>query len=251
MMVKNLRKLSRRLESIIRLRTTPLGIKLYRDVKEIPKRAFRPAMATVCQVPGIARYHNILVAGERGKITCPMGARALGFDDWPKNFLQTRVGEYSDNIETVRKMLLKTSLIDVGTFSGFTAAPVSKMDVVPDLISVYANTAQVLLLAYGVSWKAGDQLVCRTNGHMGECSGVIASTYVSGKPGLALPCYGARRRGLCTDSEMVVGIPTQMLEEIVESVIRTCESGRGYPIKVHGLIGHYHAHWPEIKDRLY
>ena len=250
-MQNKFRQLSRKLEKIVRLRTPPIGIKLYDDLKEIPNKAYRPAVATVCQLPAIARYHDILVAGERGRVTCPMGARALGFDDWPVNFFETRVGEYSDDIKAIKRMLQQTPLIDIGKFAGFTAAPLSRMNTTPDIISVYANTAQVLLLAYGVSWKAGTPLVCQTTGHMGECSGVIASTYLSQQATLALPCYGARRRGLCADSEMVVGIPGNIFEEIVEGVVRTFESGRCYPIKVHGLIGHYHAHWPKVKDKLY
>ena len=86
---------------------------------------------------------------------------------------------------------------------------------------------------------------------MGECSNTIAAVYLQKRPQLALPCYGARRRGLCTDSEMIVGIPPEKLEEIVNSVLRTYECGRIYPIKVHGLIGHYSAHWPEVTDKLY
>lgn len=250
-MLEKIKRLSETLERTLKLRTSPIGIKLLKDVEEIPEEAYRPSMATVCQVPAIARYHNIFAAGEKGKITCPMGAAALGFSDWPEDFFKTRVGEYSDDINAIKTMMLETPQIKPNTFSAFIAAPISRSTMMPDVVSIYANTAQVLLLTYGISWKAGDSLVCETTGHMGECSNTIAATYLKQRPSLALPCYGARRRGLCTDSEMIVGIPPKKLEEIVNGVLRTYECGRIYPIKVHGLIGHYSAHWPEVTDKLY
>jgi len=250
-MLEKIKEAAETAERVLRLRTPPIGIKLLKDVKDIPEEAYRPKSATVCQVPAIARYHGITAAGEKGKIDCPMGAAALGFSPWPSDFFETRVGEYSDDINAIKRMMLKSPQITPNTFSAFIAAPISKMNIVPDVVSIYANTGQVLLLTYGVSWKAGDELICKSNGHMGECSNTIAATYLNQAPTLALPCYGARRRGLCTDSEMIVGIPPNKLEEVVNSVLRTYECGRIYPIKVHGLIGHYSAHWPFVTDKLY
>ncbi len=250
-MLKKIKELSETAERILKLRTPPVGIKLLKAVKDIPEEAYRPKSATVCQIPAIARYHGIIAAGEKGKIDCPMGAASLGFSEYPPDFFETRVGEYSDDINVIKKMLLNSPRIAPNTFSAFIAGPISKMTVVPDVVSIYANTGQVLLLTYGVSWKEGNELVCKSNGHMGECSNTIARTYLNHTPTLSLPCYGARRRGLCTDSEMIVGIPPEKLEEIVNSVLRTYKCGRIYPIKVHGLIGHYSAHWPEVSDKLY
>jgi uncharacterized protein (DUF169 family) len=249
-MLERIKELSETVERILRLRTPPIGITLLKDVKGIPDDAHKPDRATVCQVTGIARYHGIAVGGEKGKVTCPMGATALGFSEWPEGFFETRLGEYSDDINAIKKMMRGTPQIKPHSFSAILAAPVSKLAAMPDLISIYANSAQVLLLAYGVSWKAGDTLVCETTGHMGECSNTIAATHIRHKPCLALPCYGARRRGLCTDSEMIVGIPSAQFEEIAQAVIRTHECGRSYPIKVHGLIGHYSPHWPAVIDYL-
>ena len=78
-MLERIKELSEALERILRLRTPPIGITLLKDVKEIPDDAHKPGRATVCQVTGIARYHGIAVGGEKGKVTCPMGATALGF----------------------------------------------------------------------------------------------------------------------------------------------------------------------------
>jgi len=250
-MQDKMKELSETLERLLKLRTPPIGVKLLKEAKEIPDEAYKPDKATVCQLTGIARYHGIIVGGEKGKITCPMGAAALGFSEWPADFFETRVGEYSDDINVVKKMMLETPQIKPNTFSAMIAAPIAKMSTIPDVVSIYANTAQVLLLAYGVSWKSGDELVCETTGHMGECSHAIAAAYLKQTPRLALPCYGARRRGLCTESEMIVGIPPKKLEGIVNGVLRAHECGRVYPIKVHGLIGHYSAHWPEVGGKFY
>jgi uncharacterized protein (DUF169 family) len=250
-MLDGIKAMSEKLEGMLRLRTPIIGVKLVYSIEEMPGPAYSSKATTVCQLTGLARYHDLVVRGDKDTITCPMGAAALGFSGWPPGFFETRVGEYSDDINAIERMMLSTPQIEPGTFSGVMAAPIAKMTVVPDVVSIYANTAQVLLLAYGVSWKAGDQLECVTTGHMGECSNTIAATYLEKRPCLALPCYGARRRGLCTDSEMIVGLPPEKLEEVVEGVLRTCERGRAYPIKVHGLIGHYSAHWPGVTDKLY
>ena len=245
-LLENLQSSSERLERMLRLRTPVVGIKLLRNPKDIPEEAYRPDRTTVCQMTGVARYHDIVVASAKGNIVCPMGATTIGFSAWPEGFFETRVGEYSDDINAVKKMLLGSPQIAPNTFSAVVMAPLSKMPMVPDSISIYANTGQVLLLAYGLSWESGEELVCATTGHMGECSNAIAATYVNKKPSLALPCFGARRRGLCTDSEMVVGVPSEKFEAIVKYVERSYEAGRKYPIRVHGLIGYHSPDWPKV-----
>ena len=70
---------------LLRLNTVPIGIKLFEKAEAIPKEFdLMDSHCTVCQVIGMARYHEKAVAATRDlAFACAGGAAVLGFSDIP------------------------------------------------------------------------------------------------------------------------------------------------------------------------
>lgn len=86
--------MSQRLMRLLRLRTLPVGVKLFERRSEIPKSfEMIEEECSVCQVIGIARYLEKAVAAvKEGLTTCPVGCFSLCMCDLPMNRMLCRYG---------------------------------------------------------------------------------------------------------------------------------------------------------------
>jgi len=57
----------------------------------------------------------------------------------------------------------------------------------------------------------------------GACADSPAQCYVTGKPALAIPCFGERRFGEVLDEEMVLALPPPMVELAIEGMRRLAQ----------------------------
>ena len=75
----------------------------------------------------------------------------------------------------------------------------------PDIVLIYANPAQMMLLINSLQFEDYEvmQFFC-----VGEssCSDAIARCYLTGKPSLTIPCYGERRYGHAQDEDLVMAV---------------------------------------------
>ena len=54
--------------------------------------------------------------------------------------------------------------------------------------------------------------------------------YVSGKPALAIPCYGERMMGQVSDDEIVIALPPSEMERAISGMKKLAQVGFTYPI---------------------
>jgi uncharacterized protein (DUF169 family) len=248
--------LGNKLDSILRLWSSPIAIKLLESEGGIPEKAVKISSLrkegsqfdkfTVCQLPGLVRFHYALqgkmIVATKEDIVCAMGAANLGFYELPEDMKSGDRGLniYSESKEAVKKMMEDIIRIEPGKFSAIVVSKLQKITVDPDIVLVYCNSTQALRLVYGATWKAGEKVEMSTNGHCGVCGEAIAATYVLNKPRLALPCEGAHKWGLTRDDEIIMAIPESRVEEIVKGIERSQEQEYGIfgpdgVNKIHGL----------------
>ena len=100
--------IGRELDSILRVRTTPLGIKYFEDEKDLPE-AFEKIdqQITICQLIGTARYHEKAVYTTSDLATaCAPGGALQGFFDIPPDMADgTRcAGWFAKNVDATKKI---------------------------------------------------------------------------------------------------------------------------------------------------
>ena len=73
-------------------------------------------------------------------------------------------------------------------------APLASGKFDPDVILIYGNPTQLMLLMNGLQFKDYERFQFFFIGE-GACADGLAQCYTSGKPALAIPCFGERRFG--------------------------------------------------------
>jgi uncharacterized protein (DUF169 family) len=64
----------------------------------------------------------------------------------------------------------------------------------------------------------GGRIHASFSGIQSVCSDSVAQTVLTGKPNFSLGCDGSRKFSGIADDEMVMGLPAEMLPEIVDAL---------------------------------
>jgi uncharacterized protein (DUF169 family) len=107
-------------------------------------------------------------------------------------------------------------------------APLARTSFEPDVISVFGNPAQIMLIMCGLQKVKYEKFNFSFIGE-GACTDSIARCFVSGKPALAIPCYGERTLGQVADDEIVIALPPQEVDRAIEGLRRLKKVGFIYP----------------------
>ena len=134
-------------------------------------------------------------------------------------------------VEEARKQMALYPLVPPG--EALVLAPLASGKFDPDVILIYGNPAQMMLLMNGLQVKDYERFQFFFIGE-GACADGLAQCYISGKPALAIPCYGERRFGGVTEDELVLALPPAMMGKAVEGLQTLWNRGLRYPIMYFG-----------------
>jgi uncharacterized protein (DUF169 family) len=107
-------------------------------------------------------------------------------------------------------------------------APLARTAFEPDVISIFGNPAQIMLIMCGLQKVRYEKFHFTFIGE-GACTDSIAQCFTSGKPSLAIPCYGERTLGQVTDEEIVLALPPGEIDRALEGLARLKKVGFIYP----------------------
>jgi dephospho-CoA kinase len=123
--------------------------------------------------------------------------------------------------------------LPAGKYEAVAMAPLVYNPFDPDIVLIYANPAQIMLLINSLQFENYEvmQFYC-----VGEtsCSDAIARCYLNRKPALSIPCYGERRYGHAQDDELVMAIPVEMMDKALNGMEALYRRGIRYPISYAG-----------------
>lgn len=229
--------LTQELERLLRLRTYPIAYKRLETMEElegIPKvrrfdRSFAPR-SQFCQIPTLVRRSGMTIGVTRANLgeRC---ARIHGLAATTDEEISREVADFGvrwfDGEEEARKQMAVYPLVPPG--QALVLAPLASGKFDPDVILIYGSPAQLMLLMNGLQVKDYERFQFFFLGE-GACADGLAQCYVSGKPALAIPCFGERRYGGVEEDELLLALPPGMMEKAVEGVQRLWQKGLRYPI---------------------
>lgn len=225
--------LAQELESLLRLKISPIGIKFFPNVDDIPGDfEVIDTVCAVCQVIAKARYHEKPVATTKDAVTaCGLGGAVLGFYDVAPDVADgTRnVGAWGKTVEATRKLAQNRMMIKKGEFQAFGVAPLRNMSVEPDIVQIWGTPVQMLQLVYANIWDGGDNVELSTNGHGASCYECLAVPYLTSKVRLAIADIGDRRFAYAADDEMIMGFPLAYLERLTRNLRESYTGAYKYP----------------------
>ncbi|NLS44220.1 MAG: DUF169 domain-containing protein [Firmicutes bacterium] len=228
------KQIASELDSILRLGTKPVGIKLYKDQNELPKKPLNFKL-NLCQLVSIARYQGKTNTGTPDKMICSMGAACVGLIATPEAIASGRaaVGAYVKDEAAGKAFMDNTfKLGDEGKkYDGVLVGALGNMDVDPDAVIIYINPAQAMRLIHACAYETGEKIAADTVAEAALCAS-IGFAVAKDKPTLGFPCAGDRIFGGTQPSEVVFVAPYSLVrDKLVENLKRTAEGGFSvYPV---------------------
>ncbi len=227
-----------RLERLMRLRSFPVAFKLLEDKKalsEIPFIRRIQHQSTLCQMINLVRNFDWTVGADRNdfiSVMCPSIIGLTNIADYMKD------GTFRSIVWTKSRAdgkIYENSIprLPLGQYEAVAMAPLVYNPFDPDIVLIYANPAQMMLLINSLQFENYEvmQFYC-----VGEtsCSDAIARCYLNQKPALTIPCYGERRYGHAQDDELVMAVPAHMLDKALRGMEALYRRGIRYPISYAG-----------------
>lgn len=227
-----------RLTALLRLNTTPVGMKWIADEKEleaIPKVRLHDKHLPPCVIVSHAVQFNWTSACRYENFHADYCRCIHGFAEpderWQSGGMFDQV--WFDSREEASKH--NQALLRVpAKYVAIVASPLSAGRIDPDVCVLYLTPSQAFLLLAGYQFKSYEKLEFSFVGES-TCSDSWVKTFLTGKPALALPCYADRKFAGVSEHELRLTFTPQGLARALEGLERLHRSGLRYPIASNSL----------------
>ncbi|MCK8602739.1 dephospho-CoA kinase [Desulfoferrobacter suflitae] len=231
-------KLTQRIERLMRLKSFPVAFKMLREKSDLDAVPFlrRPDhKVTLCQLINLVRNFDWTVGAAADDFLFPSCPSVIGLADVPDSH---KDGTFRSIVwvatkEDGRKFEASIPRLPLGEYQAVALAPLVYNPFEPDMVLIYANPAQMMLLINSLQFSQYEvmQFFC-----VGEssCSDAIARCFNTGKPSLSIPCYGERRYGHTQDEDLVMAVPAGLMEKALQGMEALYRRGVRYPISYAG-----------------
>lgn len=228
------------LNSLLRLKTTIIGMKLYEKLEEldsIPKLRRPRQIHTADQVVGMAARLNWTVGVTANDLAGEQCGAVLGLAPQTSEWLSGKkyVGIWHATESDCHARQCALNVVPYGKFQAMAVSPISSGHVsAPDICLVYATPGQMILLINGLQWKNYRRFDWSVVGES-SCADSWGRALLTGEPSLSIPCFAERRYGGVPDDEMLMAMPLSYLIQAVEGLQALSKNGIRYPIPSYGI----------------
>lgn len=231
-------KLVRRMELLLRLKSFPVAFKLFEKKEMLSGVRLLRRMShksTLCQLISIVRNFDWTVGADLDDFLSPMCPSIVGLGELPELYKDGtfRSIVWTKTRQDGRKFENSILRIQPGRYEAVAMAPLVYNPFDPDIVLLYANPAQMMLLINALQYEDYEVMEFSCVGES-SCSDVIAKCYLTGKPSLSIPCYGERRYGHAQDDELAMALPAGMMEKALRGLEALYKRGIRYPISYAG-----------------
>ncbi|MFH1491144.1 MAG: dephospho-CoA kinase [Pseudomonadota bacterium] len=234
-------KLIRRLEQLMRLKSFPVAFRMLEhreDLDQIPFLRRSGHKTTLCQLITLVRNFDWTVGAAEEDFLSPGCPSIIGLTDVPEFY---RDGTFRSIVwtrsrEDGKKYEASIPRLPTGKYEAVVMAPLAYNPFDPELVLIYANPAQMMLLINALQFEDYEVMQFWCVGES-SCSDAIVRCYLDGKPSLTIPCYGERRYGHAQDEDLVMAVPVGMMEKALRGMEALYRRGIRYPISYAGVEG--------------
>lgn len=228
------------LNRFLRLRTTPIGMKLYESVEEmaaVPRIRRPTAIHTTDQIVGQACRNGWTVGITADDLVGAQCSTVIGLhprnDDWLSG--EHMAGVWFETIEDSSRHQHAMDVVDYGRYEAMAVSPLAsgRLDP-PDIALIYATPAQMILFINGLQWTGFDKLNWSCVGES-ACADSWGRALRTGEPSLSIPCFAERRYGGVMEDELLMAIPPGYLPKVIDGLDHLSRNGLRYPIAPYGV----------------
>ncbi len=239
---ETLKELAADLVGLLKLRSLPIGLKLFDDpaaMEQVPglRLPAKGKRFSTCQLVTQARLGGQTLAITEDALLPFMACGAVvGLKQPPEFFAsgEAMTGVWFENQEAARQHQEQMPRVPAGRYVGLVASPLrmGRLDP-PDVVLFYANPAQMILFINGLQWKTYRRLDFSITGET-ACADSWGRALATGEISLSIPCYAERRYGGVSDDELLMALPPAELATAIEGLKGLDRTGLRYPIMPYG-----------------
>ncbi|MEM7019008.1 MAG: DUF169 domain-containing protein [Pseudomonadota bacterium] len=228
------------LNRLLRLRTTPIGMKLFetREEMEAIPRVRRPgSIHTTDQIVGQACRNGWTVGITVEDLVGAQCSAVIGLSPRDEQWLSgdRMTGVWYATVEDASAHQHAMDLVPAGKYEAMAVSPLASGRLnPPDICLIYATPAQMIIFINGLQWTGYKKLEW---GCVGEsaCADSWGRALATGEPSLSIPCFAERRYGGVMEDELLMAIPPHFLPKIIEGMDALSRNGLRYPIPAYGV----------------
>lgn len=210
-------ELSNKMKKTLGLESSPIAISFSNEAPEGVERM--KGKARLCQMLDKVRLEGKSFYTVAENHLCGGGTHSCGLSE-PAERLRTgeflvKLGLFGSR-RAARRFISSNPRIEFGTVKVVSFSPLEKAKFEPDVVVLICNAKQGMKIAEASAYESGK----RTTGLTGPpiCSAVVAAPFLSGEVVYSLGDAGARRFMKLKDGDIFVGIPAELLPDIVKNL---------------------------------
>lgn len=228
------------LNRLLRLKTTPIGMKLFRTVEELEAvpRIRRPqAIHTTDQVVAQAARLGWTVGITNDDLVGAQCGAVIGLhpqdEQWRSG--RTMAGVWFETPEDAAAHQEAMDVVPYGAYTAMAVSPLAsgRLDP-PDIALIYATPGQMMIFINGLQWSGYRKFEWSVVGES-ACADSWGRALKTGEPSLAIPCFAERRYGGVLDDELLMALPPKYLPRAIAGMERLSKNGLRYPIPQYGI----------------
>jgi len=219
--MKNIQLNSEKVQQILGLTTSLVGVKFIFAENEIPDKIEKLNGHRYCQALMKAR-HGVHVLLDAEGIACPAAAAAFGFKPLPDGLKTGKglVGFGIVNNETTGKTMFEgMTTLPQGKLKALYLFPLETAKIEPDIIVVEDETEKLMWFALAnLNIKSGQRVESSTAILQATCVDATTIPYIQQKFNMSMGCYGCRDATDIEPNETVLGFPFKDFNAIAENL---------------------------------
>jgi uncharacterized protein (DUF169 family) len=228
-----------RLNQMLRISATPVGLKFFEnkeDINQIPKVRTHNKRFAPCMIIGQAVQFSWTVACLHDNIHNNYCRGIHGMferdEKWHSGEVFNKV--WYDNIEA-SKSHNKELICAPFKYEAMVVSPLASNRIEePDVCLIYINTAQAFLLLSGYQFHNYEKLEFSFVGES-TCSDSWIKTLVTGKLGVSIPCFAERKFCGVREDEIAISMKPEDFVRALNGVEGLYKNGLRYPIPPYSL----------------
>jgi len=209
-------------KDILELRHEPVAVKLVKENEDFPDGYSIPEkQMSYCQSVMQARHGNSFMMPVDSHL-CNVGASALGMMTVPEKVAS---GEFHfmqkihDSVNATKKMIDDASAIPFKT-KGTVVCPLKDANFEPDVVVFIDIPERIYWFAGLYTAEEGGRMNYTTAPFQAACVDITATPVVKGSPNISIGCMGCRKRTDLKPDEMLIGVPGNLIPNMVETLQR-------------------------------
>jgi uncharacterized protein (DUF169 family) len=227
MEIKEINGYGQEMVECLKLKTSPVAIKLVSKGGEIPAGIKKvDEVMTHCQFVDRVRRTGEEFYTLSEEQMCKIGSGTLGLNEMPPE-VPSGESYYKEfglfgTQGAARRTAEKMPILPPNSMESVVYSPLEKVSFIPDVVVFICTPKQIMILIQAYVYKNGGRLEASFVGAQSLCAEGVVQVYKEGKIGVGFGCLGSRTFTKMEDEEMVMGIPVELLPDVISGLKEIC-----------------------------